>query len=111
MYDFTARVNDVCDLLRENQYFFFYEILVLVMQNYIGFELFLGNVYDSHIKDILFLIDINENTLRKYVASLDYTLFSIYHPEFGYYSRIDNASFFVNFSSSFYFFIYDNILI
>lgn len=109
MYDFTARVNDVCDLLRENQYFFFYEILVLVMQTCAGFELFLSNVYDNHIKDILFLIDINENTLRKYAASLDYTLFSIYHPEFGYYSRIDNASFFVNFSSSFYFFIYDNI--
>jgi cbb3-type cytochrome oxidase subunit 3 len=109
MYDFTARVNDVCDLLRENQYFFFYEILLLVMQTCIGFELFVSNVYDSHIKDILFLIDINENTLRKYTASLDYTLFSIYHPEFGYYSRIDNASFFTHFSSSFYFFIYDNI--
>jgi hypothetical protein len=109
MYDFTGKMYAVCDFLHENQYFLFYELFLFTVDGCSGFTLFTATIYDSYIKDALFLFEISEDSVRKYAASLDVTLFSIYHPEFGYFKRIENGNFFFNMGSNLHFFIYDNI--
>jgi len=109
MYDFTGKMYTVCDFLHENEYFLFYELFLFTTEGYSGFNLFTAAIYDSYIKDTLFLFEISEDFVRKYAASLDVTLFSIYHPEFGYFKRIENGNFFFNMGSNLHFIIYDNI--
>lgn len=109
MYDFTSRILDACDFLHENQYLFFYEVLLATAKSCVGFSLFASVIYDNYIKDMLFLFEISEDSLRKYAASLDVTLFAIYHPEFGYFTRAENGNFFLNLGSNLHFFISDNI--
>lgn len=108
-YDFTGKMFDTCSLLRDNNFMLAYESLYFVTQSVVGFELFVGATYDQYLKDHLQMFEISENTLRKYMASLDPTMFTLFHPEFGYYKRDGHTSMLVKFSSDIHFFMLDNI--
>ena len=108
-YDFTGRCFDACSWLKDNDYMLSYEILSHFALSFAGFELFVSVLYDTYVKDLLFVFEISEDTLRRYIASLDPTLFAIYHPEFGYFKRTGNTNFLSQFGADLHFFIADNL--
>lgn len=108
-YDLTGKMFETCSILRDNNSMLAYEVLYFVTQSVVGFELFVGVIYDQYLKDNLQMFELSEDTLRKYMASLDPTMFTLFHPEFGYYKRTGHTSVLVKFSSDIHFFLLDNI--
>lgn len=108
-YDLTGKMFDTCSLLRDNNHMLAYEVLYFVTQSVAGFEIFVGVLYDQHLKDNLQMFEVHEDALRKYVSSLDSTMFTLFHPEFGYYSRACHTATLVNFSSDLHFVVLDGI--
>lgn len=108
-YDLTGKMFETCNFLRDNNHMLAYEVLSCMTQSAVGFEIFVGSTYDQYIRDYLYMFEISENTLRRYLASLDPVLFTIYHPEFGYYKRTGHTSALLKFSSDIHFFILDNM--
>ena len=86
-----------------------YEVLYFVTQSVAGFELFVGVLYDQTLKDNLQMFEVHNDALRKYMSSLDSTMFTLFHPEFGYYSRACHTSTLVNFSADMHFVVLDAI--
>lgn len=108
-YDFVGRLFDACFWLKDNDYMLAYELLSYCASSAAGCELFFGVLYDSYIKDLLVVFDVSEDTLRRYIASMDPTLFAIYHPEFGYFKRTGNTTLLSQFGADLHFFIADNL--
>ena len=108
-YDFSGRCFEACAWLKDNDYMLSYEILSHFAISVAGFELFTSVLYDLYVKDVLCMLEVSENTLRRYIASLDPTLFAIYHPEFGYFKRTGHTNFLSQFGADVHFFIADNL--
>lgn len=108
-YDLTAKMFDTCSILRDNDFMLSYEVLYYVTQSVAGFELFIGVTYDQYLKDAFQMMELSEDNLRKYIASLDPTMFALFHPEFGYYKRTGHTSVIDQYSADFHFFLMDNI--
>lgn len=100
---------ETCSILRDSNHMIAYEILFNVTRSLAGFELFVGITYDCYFKDALQMLELSEDTLRRYLASLDPVLFTIYHPEFGYYKRTGHTSAVLKFTSDIHFFVLDNM--
>lgn len=100
---------ETCNILRDNNQMLAYEVLYYVTQSVAGYELFVGILYDQYLKDALQMLELSEDNLRKYIASLDPVLFTMYHPEFGYYKRTGHTSALDKFSSDIHFFVLDNM--
>lgn len=108
-YDFTGKLFDSALWLKDNNYTVSYEIFIHVVYTVAGFELFVSVLYDSYLKEALTYLEVSDTTVRKYLASLDPTLFAIYHPEFGYVRRTGHTNALAQFGADFHFFIADNL--
>lgn len=108
-YDLTGKMFETCSLLRDNNFMLAYEALFYAAHALVGFELFASATYDMYLKDTLQSFELSEDSLRRYMASLDPTMFTLFHPEFGYYKRTGHTSVLVKFSSDIHFFVLDNI--
>ena len=108
-YDFTGKLFESANWFKDNEYTVTYEIFIQVVQTVAGFDLFISVLHDNYLKDALTYLDVSELTVRKYLASLDPTLFAIYHPEFGYMKRTGYTNFLAQFGADLHFFIADNL--
>lgn len=96
-YDFMGHLLRTTSWLKDNDFMVLYELLLYTVEPIVQFELIMSKLFDTLIQDYGVYFTISESTVRKYLASLDPTLFAIYHPEFGHMCYTNHSSYFEQF--------------
>jgi hypothetical protein len=98
-----------CDAIKQSNSLMAYELCLFFTYSYAGFELYFNYTYNTNLKDYIVILEMSEDNFSKYIASLDPTLFSIYHPEFGYIKKTGQANAVLQFSADIHYFLLDKI--
>jgi len=100
-FEVSSKVYQTAAYFANNEFFVLHEIFYKTSCFFLVVELFLSNLLDAFLSNIVVFFEFDEPTLRRYISYMDPTLFSIYHPETIFIQKgllaTNHLSYFANF--------------
>lgn len=102
-YNIVTKLGTFTTWLHDNDYSLLFEILHSAMHTFVAFEFFFSLVCDVFNKNVVVLFNNTHSNVYVYLASLDPTLFLIYHPEVTFFFESERSKYYASYSLHFFF--------
>lgn len=107
-YLYSGSLYTKCQWFQENNYYVAYELFTFFLDAFAGYELFISVLWDEYVKSSYEYFDVSANALSFSFSFFEPTLYSIYHPEYIFYTKAENAAIASDFLTGFHFFFINN---